>query len=227
MSDQIALLRALIDEPEELSHRLVYADWLEEHGDSERAEFIHGQCRLDPFWREDTPFLKGLSPYDLRPDLARKWLAPFVDLGIDLMCRPTRDADYPSRVRFRRGFVESIRVLHDDLDRFVTDVMPSIFTLTPLLHLHLACDHDSSRSLKASMLARLVSCPAVVRLQTLDLSHNGFGDEGAQALLGSPHLTPETRIHFQYNGLFEVQRLALESRFGLSIICEPAEDMPF
>src|SRR5687767_14107367 len=113
MSDQAALLRAIIDEPDEIMHRLVYADCLEENGDVERAEFIRGQCRLDPFWREDCPFLKGLSPNDLRADLARKWLSPFADLGIDLMCSPSRDADFPSSVRFRRGFVESIRVLHD------------------------------------------------------------------------------------------------------------------
>jgi hypothetical protein len=200
---------------------------LEEDGDGERAEFIRGQCRLDPFWREDCPFLKGLSPFDLRADLARKWLSPFVDLGINLMSTPTRDADYPSSVRFRRGFVESLRVLHAELERFVTNVVPVIFTLTPLLHVRLRLDHGSSKLVKATMLERLVTDPNVARLRTLDLSHNGFGDEGAQALLTSPHLTPRTRILFQFNGLTAQRCQALEARFGTAITCVPREDMPF
>src|SRR5262245_59312414 len=44
-----ALLRAIREEPGEDAHRLVYADWLEEHGGEEgpaRAELIRFQCRL-------------------------------------------------------------------------------------------------------------------------------------------------------------------------------------
>jgi uncharacterized protein (TIGR02996 family) len=40
-----AFLRAIRDTPED-AHRLVYADWLDEQGDAERAEFIRLQCRL-------------------------------------------------------------------------------------------------------------------------------------------------------------------------------------
>jgi uncharacterized protein (TIGR02996 family) len=39
-------LQAILEEPDEDVHRLVYADWLEEHGDQDRAEFIRVQCRL-------------------------------------------------------------------------------------------------------------------------------------------------------------------------------------
>ena len=41
-----ALFRAILDEPEDDAPRLVYADWLEEHGDGARAEFIRVQCEL-------------------------------------------------------------------------------------------------------------------------------------------------------------------------------------
>jgi uncharacterized protein (TIGR02996 family) len=40
-------LRAIMAEPEADSHRLVYADWLDEHGDPERAEFIRVQCAVE------------------------------------------------------------------------------------------------------------------------------------------------------------------------------------
>src|SRR5262249_10550078 len=41
-----AFLEAILDEPDEDAHRLVYADWLDEQGRrSERGEFIRVQCR--------------------------------------------------------------------------------------------------------------------------------------------------------------------------------------
>jgi uncharacterized protein (TIGR02996 family) len=39
-------LRAIAEEPLEDIHRLALADWLEEHGQTPRAEFIRAQCRL-------------------------------------------------------------------------------------------------------------------------------------------------------------------------------------
>jgi uncharacterized protein (TIGR02996 family) len=46
MSDEDALLQRIIDEPDVDGPRLVYADWLEEHGQEERAEFIRVQAEL-------------------------------------------------------------------------------------------------------------------------------------------------------------------------------------
>lgn len=46
MRDEEALLRAIADEPHDDLPRLAYADWLEENGDLDRAEFIRVQCRL-------------------------------------------------------------------------------------------------------------------------------------------------------------------------------------
>src|SRR5687767_4492465 len=41
-----ALLRAIIADPDDTTLRLAYADWLEEHDEAERAEFVRVQCRL-------------------------------------------------------------------------------------------------------------------------------------------------------------------------------------
>jgi uncharacterized protein (TIGR02996 family) len=40
------LLRAICDDPDDTTLRLAYADWLEEHDQPERAEFVRVQCRL-------------------------------------------------------------------------------------------------------------------------------------------------------------------------------------
>jgi uncharacterized protein (TIGR02996 family) len=44
--EQKALYAAVVASPDDDLPRLVYADWLEEHGDADRAEFIRVQCRL-------------------------------------------------------------------------------------------------------------------------------------------------------------------------------------
>src|SRR5205809_1061936 len=46
MATNEAFLRAILDNPEDDATRLVYADWLEEHGEAVPAEFIRVQCAL-------------------------------------------------------------------------------------------------------------------------------------------------------------------------------------
>jgi uncharacterized protein (TIGR02996 family) len=43
-TDRAAFLAAILDRPDDDLPRLVYADWLDEHGEPERAEFIRTQC---------------------------------------------------------------------------------------------------------------------------------------------------------------------------------------
>ena len=46
MTDRDALLAAITANPDEDTPRLIYADWLQENGEPDRAEFIRLQCRL-------------------------------------------------------------------------------------------------------------------------------------------------------------------------------------
>jgi uncharacterized protein (TIGR02996 family) len=55
MNDRAAFLAAIIVEPDDDLPRLVYADWLDEHGEPERAEFIRVQCRITAMEREYDP----------------------------------------------------------------------------------------------------------------------------------------------------------------------------
>ncbi len=63
------LLRRILEDPADTTVRLIYADWLEEHGQEERAEFIRLQIRLlgwerarellDSYGRDWSPALCG------------------------------------------------------------------------------------------------------------------------------------------------------------------------
>ena len=46
MADELSFLDAIRAQPEDDAVRLIFADWLEEHGQQARAEFIRLQCRL-------------------------------------------------------------------------------------------------------------------------------------------------------------------------------------
>lgn len=66
MTEQDALYRAIVASPEDDTPRLVYADWLEENGRAEEAEFIRLDCKLsavglsDPKWSESEHRLEEL-----------------------------------------------------------------------------------------------------------------------------------------------------------------------
>ncbi len=47
MTEREALLRAVCESPDDDVPRLVFADWLEENGEAERAEFIRAEIELD------------------------------------------------------------------------------------------------------------------------------------------------------------------------------------
>jgi len=96
MSDGHALLRAILDDPDDDAPRLIYADWLEERGEQSRAQFIRAQVEL------------ARLPAD-HPNRD-----PFVQIERTLWKanRAEWTAWIPSWIRFdrfRRGFLEEIR----------------------------------------------------------------------------------------------------------------------
>ena len=55
MGDREALLRAVCANPDDDTPRLVYADWLDDHGDPDRAAFIRLQVRVAMLYRSADP----------------------------------------------------------------------------------------------------------------------------------------------------------------------------
>jgi uncharacterized protein (TIGR02996 family) len=128
MSDRDALLAAIRQSQDDDAPRLVYADWLDEHGDPDRAEFIRLQVEIDPFrrtnsdldrWRRavidrhlDRPIPTDFPPelnryaelarreYDLLKARRWDWLAP--------LARVDDDDHSHLAVHFRRGFAEHV-----------------------------------------------------------------------------------------------------------------------
>jgi uncharacterized protein (TIGR02996 family) len=91
-SDAEALLRAVFQQPDDDTPRLVFADYLDDHGDGERAAFIRLQCRIARL----TPRDRGKR--ELRKQEAAA-IARFAHFS------GTLDTRMPTQPRYERGFL--------------------------------------------------------------------------------------------------------------------------
>jgi uncharacterized protein (TIGR02996 family) len=93
-----AFLDAIIAEPDEDLHRLVFADWLDENGQGDRAEFIRVQIDLDrlPPASPRVPDLR-VREGELLLAHERRWLGEWADRLVHW--------------EFRRGFLRAVRLL--------------------------------------------------------------------------------------------------------------------
>jgi uncharacterized protein (TIGR02996 family) len=227
MSDGESLLRAILDEPDEDVHRLVYADWLEENGDSARAEFIRAQCALARFHDEGDPFTTGLPAECLRAEFRAAWLAPLVRVGVSDWQNPFLFLnENHTTFLLWRGFVESIHLFGDGgVARFLPHAA-ALFRLTPVLHLRVHASYHRFPELPTttwapvlpSTLKNLLALPETARLRTLDLRGcYEMGEEVTRVLLAAPHLMRNIRLPLEVNLPTADVRRALEGRFGSGV----------
>lgn len=154
-SDGDALFRAVCENPADETPRLVYADWLEENGHAERAEFIRLQCEkwnLCPAYPDVTAARTRAS--DLSREFGEAWYAELpVIAGVEW-------SDL-----FVRGFVDAAWV---EPARDVPAQLAALFAATPLQHLTLI-------EFGAKNLALLLDMPEVGRLVRVKRQGSGSG----------------------------------------------------
>jgi uncharacterized protein (TIGR02996 family) len=104
-----AFWAAIREAPEDDAPRLVFADWLEEHGEADRAEFIRLQCalaKLGPDRRKGRKERARLEPREQELLVAHgsRWLG-----SLRAVLRGSNPWDledgWLDRLRFRRGFI--------------------------------------------------------------------------------------------------------------------------
>ncbi len=145
-----AFLHDLCDHPDDDAPRLVYADWLDDQGDAERAEFIRAQCELAKMSVED----------ERRPELEARETQLLAGHH-NTWARPV--GAWVRHYVFRRGFVEGVELSGNDfLNR-----ADELFALAPVRHLKLV--HVAARA------ADLAACPHLGRLSALEFADPAFG----------------------------------------------------
>jgi uncharacterized protein (TIGR02996 family) len=132
MSSHKAFLSEIIANPDDDAPRLVYADWLEDNGDADRAEFIRLQIRLETMPDYDPErFDLEERALDLLAEHRGEWLKGM----------PAWALKEP--LTFRRGFVGEIRI---PPGRFLSGG-EKLVKSTPLLRLRLEGLNDRSAEL--------------------------------------------------------------------------------
>jgi len=155
MNEQLALLRSILDTPDDDTPRVVYADWLEEHDQSERAEFIRLQCALAQRFRErsyvaDDALL--MTQWERQNELLRTYRATWLN-----ELPPWVGVQY-----FRRGFISSIQVTAAQW----IDQGNALEQMTPL---------DTVMFLQSPRyFSTLVHEPSLHRLAGLNFTNNGL-----------------------------------------------------
>src|SRR5688572_11174139 len=74
-----AFLRSISETPDDDAPRLIFADWLDERGECDRAEFIRTQCRLAKQAVPDTE--ARLRCDDLLDEHEHEWMPDLDQLG--------------------------------------------------------------------------------------------------------------------------------------------------
>jgi uncharacterized protein (TIGR02996 family) len=187
---EISLLRTIIDQPDDDTARLIYADWLEEQGQQARSEFIRVQVEATDLFRRGHNLPRAFALRDRQNALLRQYeklwakeFQPFVE-----------------NWTFERGFIAYVALAASD---FVAQG-DFLFARAPICRMYLLGIGD--------LLPQIVQSPHLARLNTLYL--RGAVGEITSHLAKTPHLEQIGRLELMGLGLsFEEQRVLI-ARFG-------------
>jgi uncharacterized protein (TIGR02996 family) len=179
-ADLLGLLRACKDAPEDHDRRCVLADWLEENGDPERAEYTRLSCALqwwglgsvsrgegDPEW---TTMLAREG--ELRRRHGRRWLGLFATGSL--------------RPGFRDGLISLTGPAH-----WIDSVQPS--RLSPSLRAWMG--HLTLKGPSSSAVRDLAGNDFLSLFCSLDLSGSGYDDDDFATLATSPHVANVRQLY--------------------------------
>jgi len=185
MNEENELLEGVLDDPDDDAIRLVFADWLEEHRQEERAEFIRLQIQLDRMPWED--HRRGVC--EIR---AQRLLAAHRDEWERPLPAWARGA-----VIFHRGFAEELSVLASQW----LEGSHELLRVAPIQWLHLRSPEFCLKELAVS--------DSLAKITSLNLYHNRIGPDGMRLLIGSPFLTRLRTLFLTGNGIGEEGAAAL------------------
>jgi uncharacterized protein (TIGR02996 family) len=180
MSDEAGFLRALLDAPDDPEPRLIFADWLTDHGDP-RGEFLRAQAELAA-WVPDLKRRTALQKTE------RDWLARH---GPSRLLGPLADlcVDWRYENALARVAIEARRFVTKRFASRGAEMLRNAWVRTLRLE---------------RLTGRVFEVAAAEPLRAvagLDLSGLGLTDEDVTVLLASPHLTELRELDLSHNCL--------------------------
>ncbi len=220
MIDEQALLSTINADPDNDQPRLVYADWLEEHGQRNKAQLIRVQIELAHL-PDNTDEATALQVEDEQLEAACEKTLPQLE-GISwgsfergLVCSvyPDTPAAF-HRHASRIGDMGSVhRVVFENADGF--DILAEVPVLARFTELNVYDDpnwgiRDGDREHRFNDdLQAVLASPHCPRLRRLDLVTCQLGPRGAKALADCPHLASLTHLNLLDNYIGDEGMVAL------------------
>jgi uncharacterized protein (TIGR02996 family) len=103
MTESEAFIQAIAENLYDDTPRLIFADWLEDHGQEERARFIRVQCELEPM-RDQYEIDRAAELHRREDELLqthqKEWLGQMPERWYDLRIEASAE--------LRRGFVDTV-----------------------------------------------------------------------------------------------------------------------
>src|SRR5262249_30344483 len=146
MGQERAFLSAISDDPDDDLHRLAWADWLDDNGNTRRADFIRAQIRLASL-PPDAPARDKLQ--DEADDL----------LAGDDQQSARRVGELALEWSWSRGCIERVTLWADTL----LTQGEELFRAAPIRELRLLTESGDT--------VQLAGCHLLSRIETLDLGH--------------------------------------------------------
>jgi uncharacterized protein (TIGR02996 family) len=201
VNEREAFLRAICDNPDDDTARLVFADWLQEHGDEARAEFIRLQCEAARLSAEDGRLDELVRrAVELQGLFGNKWLRELPvphEEHIDWIKMP---AGWLGGEAFDRGFPARLFVQTPGLLAKHANVL---FNASPVRRLLI---WNIKRGDK------LAKMPQLRHLHTIRI--RVVSKQAADDLLECPYLDAVPDIRFSFTALSESHIDRLRKKFG-------------
>jgi uncharacterized protein (TIGR02996 family) len=187
-------LEAIIANPDDDGPRLLYADWLDEHGDAARAELIRVQIELARLDEDDKNrvVLEGRDDELLRAH-GEAWLDEIAPGLGPIAASPRRyhqfDTEYIGAF-FERGMLERVNLYLGDMRPHLA----AIFRRSPIREVCLmSLARDEVRSLAA--------LPWPRQLTTFELIESDLSASGMMALVAAPFIAKLRELRFARNNI--------------------------
>ena len=226
MTDEAALLAAIAARPDDDTPRLVYADWLDDAGADDRAEFIRLQCALARGGPDDPAAAERADELEERHRI--RWLAG-VPTGPGLRWSfhrgfPERlEADVYRLIEWYRA-IEPLPLLRDlcltGFTAYAARVLVTLLWPAGLVGLELWFGPAGPADVVAAVRA-IATCRQGARLRELRLGGDPLPPDAVLALTESPHLSGLRLLAVPGDPTRPVYAL-LRERFGLRLVGEGA-----
>jgi uncharacterized protein (TIGR02996 family) len=196
MTEHVPFLKAILDQPDGLGPRLVYADWLEENGETALAEYVRLGCEVDQTPPDDPrrhPMKKRMTEL-LRANRAA-WLGPFAKRATNIQhitsengfhtfrftCTTphflSRLASGAGQPRLPHGWALETNDITQHLECFLSN--PGLDWLTSLAL--------SGAAQAGGQVGALLGCERLGNVRELQLGGVGVGDAGCRMLSSVRH----------------------------------------